>query len=176
MPQDFPLDEGQMQRVVATTRACIATAASAFGLARLAPVEITFDVRGSAWGYYVRDRDRRRIRYNPWLFARYFEDGLNETVPHEVAHYVVEQLHPGRRVAAHGAEWRAVMRLFGFSTPRATHRHSLDGIPVRRQQRFLYRCGCRQHELSTTRHLRILGRRMEYRCRACGEILRAMTG
>jgi len=63
-------------------------------------------------------------------------------------------------------EWRRVMKAFGVS-PRATGRYELSGVPVRRQQRHSYRCDCRQHELTSTRHNRHQQGR-KYICRSCG--------
>ncbi|MGF1644015.1 MAG: SprT-like domain-containing protein [Thiotrichales bacterium] len=173
-PNPSPLTLVQQQRIVIETEQRVREAVAALGLTRPAPVEIRFDVRGSAWGYYVRHRDQCRIRYNPWLFAQFFDDGIQETVPHEVAHFVVDLLHPRprRRLQPHGREWRSVMLLFGFDAPSTTHRHSLANVPVRRQARFAYQCDCRAHELSATRHYRILRSKVIYHCRFCGGALR----
>ncbi|MGF1546053.1 MAG: SprT-like domain-containing protein [Thiotrichales bacterium] len=174
-PNRHPLTPAQERLIVAETERRIADALVALGLRQGTPLPVRFDVRGTAWGYYVRKRDEVSIRYNPWLFAQFFDDGLRETVPHEVAHYVVDLLHPRprRRIQPHGREWRAVMRLFGFSDPRTTHRHSLANVPVRRQARFTYRCACRAHELSATRHYRIERSQVIYHCRLCGGPLQA---
>lgn len=136
---------------------------------RLPRIDVLFDIRGSAWGYYVHCKDKRLIRYNPWLFSKYFADGLNDTVPHEVAHYVVDMRYR-KRCQPHGPEWREIMRLFGIDRPRATARYCLDGIPVRRQRRFHYACACQTHEISATRHNRIL-RGQQYLCRRCGSAI-----
>jgi len=58
------------------------------------------------------------------------------------------------------------MRAFG-AAPAATCRYDLDGIPVRRQQRFSYRCACTTHSISTVRHKRIQHGRVRYSCRRC---------
>jgi len=156
--------------VVEATRRSIAQAAVLFGC-ELAEIPVSFELRGRAAGMYrVRGR-QREIRYNPHIFARYFSDNLANTVPHEVAHYVTDVLHGLRRVRPHGPEWRAVMRALG-AEPVATCRYDLAGLPVRRQQRFSYRCACTTHSLSTVRHKRIQGGRVRYHCRRCQTPLR----
>lgn len=160
-----PLSPEQRQRVVAATRATIAQAAVLFSC-ELAEIAVMFDLRGLAAGMYRVRGGRREIRYNPHIFARYFSDNLENTVPHEVAHYVIDVLHGMRRVRPHGPEWRAVMRAFG-AEPTVTCRYDLDGLPVRRQQRFSYRCACTTHSISTVRHKRIQGGRARYSCRRC---------
>jgi len=164
-PVVAPLGREQRQRVVEATRATIGQAIELFGC-RLAEIPVTFELRGRAAGMYVVRGGQRVIRYNPHIFARYFSDNLANTVPHEVAHYVVDVLYGLRRVRPHGPEWRAVMRAFGVE-PAATCHYDLDGIPVRRQRRFRYRCACTTHSLSTVRHKRVQSGRVRYSCRRC---------
>jgi len=160
-----PLSPEQRQRVVVATRRSIARAGMLFGC-DLAEIPVTFDLRGRAAGMYRVRGGQREIRYNPHIFARYFGDNLENTVPHEVAHYVIDVLHGLRRVRPHGPEWRAVMRAFGVA-PAATCRYDLDGIPVRRQQRYSYQCACTTHSISTVRHRRMQEGRVRYSCRRC---------
>jgi SprT protein len=164
-----PLSPEQRQRVVAATRATIARAALLFGC-EFAEIPVMFELRGRAAGMYQVRGGQRVIRYNPFIFARYFSDNLANTVPHEVAHYVTDVLHGLCRVRPHGPEWRAVMRTFG-AEPVATCRYDLDGLPVRRQRRFVYQCACTTHSISTVRHKRIQGGRARYSCRRCQTLL-----
>lgn len=167
---ELPLSVQQQNQVIAKTEACIGLATEHYGL-QLKPIQVLFDIKGSAWGYYVRKHKQQLIRYNPWLFARHFTEGLNDTVPHEVAHYIVDMRYR-RRCKPHGPEWREVMQFFGIEKPRATAHYRLDGIPVRRQRRHVYYCDCQAHEISSTRHYRIQ-RGIKYACRRCGSHLRA---
>ena len=164
-----PIDMSRQAQVQRATQDCVAHAAELFGRAFVTP-PVQFDLSGRAAGQYRVQRGKAAIRYNPWIFARYFEDNLNETVPHEVAHFVVDQLWGLRRVRAHGAEWQSVMRALG-AEPRATARYDLTGLPVRRQRRFAYRCGCRSHALTTCRHNRVQRGEARYHCRRCGQRL-----
>jgi SprT protein len=133
---------------------------------KFAPVEILFDLVGSSAGMFRVQRRHCQIRYNPWLFAKYFDDNLASTVPHEVAHYIVHTLYSPIRKLPHGAEWKAVMTAFD-TEPAVTGNYDLSGIPQRRQRRFNYRCDCRQHQLSTRRHNKIINGNSSYLCRYC---------
>lgn len=164
-----PVDSKQKQQVLIATETCLRRAAELFDVP-YQPLTVTFDLTGRAAGQYRVDRNGRRIRYNPYLFAKYFDDNLDNTVPHEVAHYVVDCLYRCRRVRPHGEEWKRVMRALG-ARPHATARYDLSGVPVRRQQRFMYRCSCGEHALSSVRHNRIRNQRAAYSCRACGSSL-----
>ena len=164
-----PIDARQRQQVLAATASCVRRAAELYGRA-FAPIEVCFDLRGTAAGMYRVRRGARHIRYNPWIFARYFDDSLAVTVPHEVAHYVTDCLYGLSRVRPHGAEWRAVMRALGASA-RVTGRYDLSGLPLRRQRRFVYRCACSSHQLSTVRHNRVQRGEAVYLCRRCRQAI-----
>ena len=160
-----PIDGARQVQVCDATHACIDRAGRLFER-RFSEIPILFDIRGRAAGMYrVRGRERV-IRYNPWLFARYFDDNLNTTVPHEVAHYVTDVLYGIKRVKPHGPEWRAVMTALG-AAPEVNCRYDLAGIPTRRQQRHIYHCDCTTHQLTSVRHNRILSGQTRYYCRFC---------
>ena len=160
-----PISEFQMRQVEAATERCIEKASQLYGRC-FDTITVDFDLKGKCAGMYQVKGRSRRIRYNPWLFAKYFEDSLNDTVIHEVAHYVVDCLYGLRRVKPHGVEWKRVMVDLG-AEPKATGSYDLTGIPVRQYAKFAYKCGCRTHKLTSLRHKKILKRRAQYRCQFC---------
>lgn len=165
-----PLSDAQRREVIRATHACVLRAEQiyqrAFGV-----ISVRFDLTGRTAGMYRVQRGSRSIRYNPYIFAKYYTDGINQTVPHEVAHYIIDMLHGLRRVRPHGPEWRAVAQALGAS-PRATCNYDLSGIPQRRQQLFAYQCGCAQHQLGIRRHNRVHSGERVYLCRRCRTPLR----
>jgi SprT protein len=165
-----PIGPQQRQQVAAATAAWIERAAQWLALP-LAPVPVLFDLSGATAGMFRAQGKDCWIRFNPWIFAKHFEDNLNFTVPHEVAHYAVHSQRHRRRVRPHGPEWQRVMRGFGLP-PEVTFKLDLTGVPVRRQQRHPYRCACREHEVSTVRHRRMHEGRARYLCRFCAAPLR----
>ncbi len=112
---------------------------------------------------------RVQIRYNLAMALQQPEAFLRETVPHEVAHVVTKLLHP--KAKPHGPEWRSLMQYLGVTEPERCHRFTLTKGIERRQRQWFYRCTCREHLLSTTRHNRVQRNRAQYRCRFCGEVL-----
>lgn len=162
------LTPGQRSLVIEEVGRLLRRLAQQEGITLAAP-EIGFDLSGTAAGQYRclrRGRmERHQLRFNPYLLARHFRKGLDTTVPHEVAHYAVSVLAEQQRPRPHGPEWRRLMRILG-AEPDVTHGFDLDGIPVKRQKRWRYRCTCRDHELSTTRHNRSR-RGMAYLCTFC---------
>ena len=81
-----PISEQQQAEVVAATNHCIARASRLYGQTFEA-VPIDFDLSGRCAGMYQVRGSMRRIRFNPWLFAKYYQDSIGDTVIHEVAHY-----------------------------------------------------------------------------------------
>ncbi len=128
------------------------------------PVE--FDLQGTTAGMFKVHGKKCWIRYNPWIFGKYYVENLRDTVPHEVAHYIIHQLYDDRRVKPHGPEWQALMAGFG-ADPGVTFNLDLSGIPQRRQRSHAYRCLCQDHEVSSTRHNRVQKGKASYQCRQC---------
>lgn len=161
----LPITGRQRQQVVAATEDWVERAGQLLALP-LAPVPVLFDLSGATAGMFCARGKACWIRFNPWIFAKHFDHNLQVTVPHEVAHYVVHCQRHRRRVRPHGPEWQRVMRGFGLP-PEVTCKLDLTGVPVRRQQRHPYRCACRDHEVSSVRHKRMLEGRARYLCRYC---------
>ena len=168
-----PINEHLERQVQTSTAECIALAGRIYDQA-FPLIPVRFDLNGRAAGMYrVRDNNRE-IRYNPYIFARYFDDNLATTVPHEVAHYVVDLLYGAARVRPHGIEWQQVMLALG-AEPSVTGRYDLSGMPVRRQKRYDYRCACMTHQISTARHNKILRGSAHYHCRKCKSVIKLAT-
>lgn len=161
----LPINAEKRGQVVAATGQYITLAAQLFGR-EFASIPVLFDLSGRASGMYKVRGNTRQIRYNPYIFACYFEEHLVGTVAHEVAHYIADCLHGMANIKPHGTGWRAVMARFGVEASR-TFDHSLDGVPQRRYQRVAYQCDCGKHQLGIRRHNKVCRRQAVYRCRRC---------
>jgi SprT protein len=169
-PAIEPIGPGQQREVLDMTEHYLALADSVFEFS-FERIPVLFDLRGTSAGMFRIKGETREIRYNPWIFAKYFEDNLRDTVPHEVAHYIVHAVYGERRIKPHGWQWTQVMEYFD-ADPAVTFSQDLSGIPQRRQRTHSYRCSCREHKLSTTRHNRVQRRKGEYQCLYCHDVLR----
>jgi SprT protein len=129
-------------------------------------IPVVFDLKGRAAGMYRVQNRERIIRYNPYIFAKYPDDNIATTIPHEVAHYVVDMLYGVMHVRPHGTEWQKVMLALG-AEPKVTGNYDLSGIPVRRQRRHAYQCACTIHQISAVRHNKIRLGKARYFCRYC---------
>lgn len=140
---------------------------------RMPVPEIQYDLRGTTAGQLVilpgvNSLLRYTIRLNSKMLMHHTEAFIQEVVPHEVAHLVVDWIYK-RRVKPHGVEWREVMVHCFKSAPNRCH--DLPVEPARKHQRkYPYLCRCEKHFFTERRHrLAIKGSR--YVCRACGHML-----
>jgi SprT protein len=172
----FTLSLSQQQQVIDKTDFYIEQANQLLDL-QLATIPVKFDLRGKSSGMFVYRRSgwhsEHWIRYNPIIFSEYFDHALQHTVGHEVAHYVAYAMSPRRKIKPHGQEWREIMALFNLPAE-VTSRYDISVLPLRQQRRHRYRCACREHELTTTRHNKILRGSASYTCQLCRQPLRCV--
>ena len=172
-----PLSTEQQQRVIEQTHVYIEQAIDLFNI-KNKTVEISFNLKGRSAGMYRVSRSstwcfaqiKREIRYNSFIFSKYFDDNFNTTIPHEVAHYISDIIYGLKNIKPHGKEWKAIMQAFGADAA-VTANYDLSGIPLRKQSLYTYQCSCREHQLSSIRHNKINKRRYQYYCNFCKQAL-----
>ena len=86
-----PITEQQMAEVKSVTLDYIALAQQIYKKS-FPSIPIVFDLRGKCAGMYRRNGRDQCIRFNPWLFAKYYQHSIGQTIPHEVAHYITDCL------------------------------------------------------------------------------------
>ena len=173
-----PLNDEQKKKVIDETRRYIKKATALFDI-KEKPIDITFNLKGRAAGMYrIKNHKRfllitqqKEIRYNPHIFSKYFADNYATTIPHEVAHYITDRLYGLNNIKPHGQEWKAVMHAFDADAS-VTANYDLSGIPLKQQKLFSYQCDCREHQLTSLRHNKIVKRRYQYYCKSCKQVLR----
>ncbi len=165
VPTIAPITSGQQRQVVNHVADLLHQCQQHFGQT-FNPIDIRFDLRGRSSGMYVLKQKQRYFRFNAFIFAKYFDDSLATTVPHEVAHYVSDILFGIKNIRPHGKEWQAIMYTLGVE-PKVTGNYDLSGIPLKRQRRFAYLCGCMTHQLTTVRHNKIASGKAHYFCQKC---------
>ena len=170
--QISPINDQQKSEVVDLTRHFINEAERLF-LTPLAEIPVLFDLKGRSAGMFRVKKGIQEIRFNPWIFALDYDQNRHETVPHEVAHYVVHALFGRRNIKPHGKEWQNVMISFGRD-PKITCSYDLEKIPIRKLKHYAYRCLCQDHKISSIRHNRML-KGQTYFCKSCRSVLEPIT-
>lgn len=106
------------------------------------------------------------IELNTFLFLENIEEFFNRTIPHEVAHLVVNELYPKAK-QNHGPEFRLVMETYG-ADPKTYHSYNTDSVR-KPKKLFVYTCACDGNlfKLSTRLHNSIEGSKQIRGCRTC---------
>lgn len=162
----------QLQNEISQAVASYVERAESIFSCKFESIDIRFDLSGRSAGMYKLHRGNRVIRFNPYHFAKYPDENMTETIPHEVAHYITDQVYGIKNIRPHGKEWQALMLKFGIE-PKRTFSYSLEGIPTRQHKKHSYKCACAEFEITTRRHNKILKGQATYSCRKCGENIQA---
>jgi SprT protein len=138
-----------------------------YGLS-LPEATIDFSLRGRCAGQArVSKNGSTNLRINSQLLVENLEDFLHTTIPHEVAHLVVNWRARKKRLRPrpHGPEWQSVMQdCFNLEAKRC---HDYQTAPARVVPRpFLYACICREHHLTSIMHKR-LSNNHQALCKTC---------
>ena len=168
-----PIDDLKKQQVITETQRYIDKASQLFEQ-NFPKIEVLFDLKGRSAGMYrIRRRgsqQQRHIRYNPWLFAKYFNDSFCNTIPHEVSHYIADLLYGMNNIRPHGKEWKMIMGHFEV-LPTVRANYDLSGTPQRNTRHYPYQCQCRDVQLTAHRHNKIIRGQQRYFCRDCHQEL-----
>ncbi len=117
----------------------------------LSRLDFRFPRTGKAVGkVFLRPDGTITFQVTREAMARWPEETLAETLPHEVAHLVCRAEFPGAR--PHGRRWREICRALGGSGERS---HGHPASAARRCRRYLYQTACgEQFWLGPVRHRR----------------------
>ena len=124
--------------------------------------KVRMDLTGKIAGKFC-PRATPLLQFNLNLMLENKEAFLSSTVPHEVAHFVVNIIAPYS--SPHGTVWQAIMKLFGVSNPQTYHSYKVSP-PKRRKRPYIYQCSCRKHRFTQCRH-NYAEQRISYTCGVC---------
>jgi SprT protein len=105
-------------------------------LEEVKPLNFTFDLKGRTAGraWYATNT----IQINLQLARDNFNDFMEQTIPHEVAHIIARKVY-GTLIKPHGRQWKSVMLFFGCNPARC---HDYDTQAARKTKRYFYNCEC----------------------------------
>ena len=131
-------------------------------------IPIDFSLTGACAGQAISKRLTGypvKMRFNVSLAERHLKEFCERTVPHELAHILQYMSHPTSK--PHGKEWQHFCKILTGSTMERCHQYDTKGIKrTKNVKRYLYRCSCQTHKVSTTVHNRI-SNGQTYTCKNC---------
>jgi len=131
---------------------------------------VRFDKRGTTAG--TAHYEMLELNFNARLLIDNWDEFMNQTIPHEVAHLLKNHIHgrgKGSFLASHGVAWKRVMRGLGVEPDRC---HAMDVSKVQMPKaKHIYTCDKCQKELviSSVRHNKMVrGKKNYVHCRGHG--------
>ena len=125
--------------------------------------EIRYDLRGTIAGRYSIKNNT--ININHTLLYENFQDFLDNTIPHEIAHCIAYQINPYCK--PHGRVWKSVMLHCFNIIPNRCHSYDTTNSRIRTVTRHKYTCPCgTMFDITSTRHNKIK-RGKSYICKNC---------
>lgn len=159
----------QQQVVQAKIKECFDRLRPIFPQVTLTEPTVNYELKGNIAG---RALGGARITLNiDLLNSKYYDDIINRTLPHEIAHIVtyqvwIKQGNYTRSCKPHGRQWAYVMNCLGLA---ATRCHNYETEPQRVHKRpHEYHCACSTHWLTNLLHNRITADTHHYNCTTCG--------
>ena len=124
----------------ALVKLCIETAEAKYG--KIGPVEIRCDIRGKTAGYagwktnrWTGENSNFFLRFNREAIAKHWDEMVQVTIPHEVAHLVCAA-HPELGGRDHNWKWAQIDRSLGGNGERC---HNMELTPGRKTSRYVYK-------------------------------------
>ncbi len=134
------------------------------------PTIIWKDIGKNSAGYAKFDDNSITLNTN-YLYSKSWNEFLNETPLHELAHLAAYKIH---HVTGHCAAWKDLCHLFGLAGNRCHSFSEPENIKVRKDRKttewHTVYCPCMEHKISNIRYKRMLHGE-EYMCTECGHKL-----
>jgi len=106
---------------------------------------------------------KTKIVINSQILDNYTDTDIIDTVVHEVGHVISVLVYGWDNGKGHGKKWKSLMTGIGANYERC---HTLNLKPKRKVKQFLYKCGCRDHTITSIKHNRYL-KGTKYECNFC---------
>lgn len=157
------------EQILAKVEESFKKAESFYGKKFSRPTNIIFKNNGTCAGraYHHPDPSKRFLEFQLELAKQNAEDFLENTVPHEVAHYIQFEQYGYINNKPHGRQWKYVMVNVMGIAPDRCHTYDTSSIKKRQVSRdYEYLCNCTIHFCTSILHKRMqAGQRR--RCNRC---------
>jgi SprT protein len=103
--------------------------------------------------------------FNPILLQENTDEFIGHIIPHEIGHLLVKLFYR-RAKQSHGPEFRSIMRNILKSNPSTYHNLDVSNCG-KKVKRWIYKCNCRTHTVSTRKHHQLKTMNNRYSCMFC---------
>ncbi len=126
---------------------------------------IIFKTLGRIGGQYSGADNELRFNYE--LLNENGQKFIDHIVPHEIGHYIVRCFY--RPKISHGKEFKHVMKNVLKCNPSTYHSLDVSNCTgVKRVKRYVYKCACRVHIVTTRKHNLMVERNNQgFHCKFC---------
>lgn len=121
-------------------------------------VDIRFNVKGRTAGRAGKERGRYYLDFNMEAIRDHWDEMLNVTIPHEVAH-IVAYAKPALRASGHNKNWKRIDIALGGD---GTRTHTMGLKRARKTKWYVYEVAGERIEIGAVRHKRMLSRMTSY--------------
>jgi SprT protein len=146
------------EKILAKVEECFLIAEKFYNTTFPRATEVIFKRNGTCGGYcrFNHTKTIRIFMFQLDFAEAYPEDYIENTVPHEVAHYIQFMVYgfSYQGIKVHGKEWKYIMRNVFKVEPTRTHDYSLSVTKTRNTRIFVYGgCGCgKTYQLTYAKH------------------------
>lgn len=157
----------------ALVKVCIAAAEAKYG--KMPAIRIRFDLRGKSAGMagvaslnrYTKEITGPYLRFNVEAIRNNWDDMVQQTIPHEVAH-LVAWCFPALGADNHNYQWQRIDRSLGGTGERC---HRMKLTPARQTNRYRYVLASGQEISVGPKHHRALQMGSTLRMKKSGEVV-----
>ena len=129
---------------------------------------VEFNKRGKCAGVCSQKHGKFYINLNNILLNENSYDFIYDTVTHEFAHAADKVIFNNW---GHGKTWKQIMQTLGVE-PKRCHNYDTTNSTVKKVKKgFIYKCNCREHNLTIIRHNKVQKKGVQYRCKKCKQVL-----
>lgn len=123
----------------------------------------SYDLRGKRAGQADLANHKITLNIELLLDPEHYDEQINQTLGHELAHLIHYKLFPGDR-EWHGPRWKYVMTLLDLDPEMY---HNMPVKPMRKTRKFRYYCPCGNiYRIGLNRHKKIQSGR-DFECTNC---------
>lgn len=132
---------------------CLKRAFDKYGV-KLSPdcVKIQFNLKGKTSAQAcMKGLTEYRLRFNREAIEKHWDEMVNKTIPHEVAH-LIAWMCPQLRASGHNKVWKRICVELGGTGRRC---HNYDLTPARKTKKYLYNVNGAEYKVGSRVHNKI---------------------